>query len=206
MKSSAEMDRVLAFLQEYIQKDFSTAVANHMGDAEEHAVRMQALRMLFAEGAGPGLSPTIATNLDEATRRTLQAQAAELRPRTIFKLQRWQHPEQREICQAYVGSTSPGKLMGYFQSLIVKQVGGALRIVGRYVVCRTCAATGSFQGQRCPDCGSLGWLYREGVRLTSFGTPLETFRLHEPTNPTFLPEYYGNPPADQGAGRCPDAS
>jgi hypothetical protein len=205
MKSSAEMERVLAFLQEYIQKDFSAAVANNMGDAAEHAVRMQALRMLFAEGAGPGLSPTIATNLDEATRRTLQAQAAELRPRTIFKLQRWQHPEQGELYQAYVDSTSPGKLTGYFQSLIIKQVGGALRIVGRYVVCRTCAATGSFQGQRCPDCGSLGWLHREGAKLTSFGTPLETLRLHEPTHPAFLPEYHGDPSADQGGGRGPDA-
>jgi hypothetical protein len=203
MKSSTEMDRVLAFLQEYIQQDLSVAVANSMGDVAEHAVRMQALRMLFAEDAGPGLSPTIATNLDEATRRTLQAQVAELRPRTIFKIQRWQHPAQGEIYQAYAGSTSPGKLMGYFQSLIIKQIRGALRIVGRYVVCRTCAATGSFQGQRCPDCGSLGWLHREGVNLTSFGTPVETLRLHEPTNPAFRAEYHGNPPADHGGPDSP---
>lgn len=185
---AADMDRVVGFVREYIAADLEAERAGGV-DNDEYLRRLQALKAFHDKGVGPGQPLVLSDELSQAEREQLAMQASKLRPRPFFKLKRWKHREQGILYQAYLGSSTPSKKKGYYESVLVKDVGGTLAIIARHSVCGACFATGLHAGKRCPDCEAPGWRYVEGLNLTSFGEPEVTLRFEAPTNTTFLPEY-----------------
>lgn len=186
---SDDLDAVVAWLHSYVAADHETEVARYVEhDQQTYVALIRNLERFFTGEVSTGLGASLPT-FDDDDRELFRAKADRLIPRAIFKVKRWEHPREGVLYQAYLGSSTPARQNGYHQSLLVKPMAGEFTIVARYAVCRSCFATGQYDGKRCPDCSAPGWDHREGLNLKSFGDAQATRHLEAPTNPAFLPEY-----------------
>jgi hypothetical protein len=186
---SGDLDAAIEWLHEYVSADFKAQRARFLEpDAQQYSLLARHLQDFFSSDVPSGLSIG-RPELDEETLAVFKAQAANARTRPIFKVLQFKHTRHGILYQAYVASPTASIRTGYFESLLVTKIEGDFKIVGRYLACSACFATGNQAGKRCPDCSAKGWDFRQGLRLKVFGKLLDFRRLQAPTNPNYLTEF-----------------
>jgi hypothetical protein len=194
------IDGAIAWLERYVAANHETEVAWYRErDQQKYRPLIENLRRFLAGGVSTDFG-VLLPERDADARDRSDATSAQIVPRSIFKVKQWDHPREGRLYQAYLGSPTLAKRKGYLESLIVMVIDGEFKIVGRYLVCRTCRATGRVGEQRCPECSAPGWDYLEGLNLESFGTAQATRHLETPTNSAYLPEYESDLDLDNEPG------
>lgn len=182
------MDEVMAFLREYIEKEYEAERASFTErDEAKFTERLVALHPYYEGNLRTGLSRPIEFTDAEWERR--RAKAGEVIPRNLFQVKRYRHPRFGDVYRAYVSFTKTYGAGTCNYSMFVREIDGALKVFALYHMCHTCYGTGSDDGDACADCRGRGWTWATGHDFGGdFGSLVEVRKL-QPPGPRCLPEY-----------------
>lgn len=173
----AKMDEVVAFAHEFAKREHELEVAQWR-ERDEAAFQEQ-VAAVAGDLFDPGLGLRINRGaLNDAYFAMGDEQVAQRKPRIVFRVDRWTHPELGELWGIYVSSTVKAS-QTLFSRYFVRDTGKGLRLVGQQNVCRDCMGTGEVDGRVCPNCRGTGWIHRGGEKIGDPGKLEESRVLHE---------------------------
>lgn len=113
----------------------------------------------------------------------------QLRPRTLFQVKHYLHPEWEDLFRGYLSHPRAALVDSYGFNFYAARVEDELRIIAIYSICDECNVTGRIRGSPCRECGATGWSFLEGRHLDAPGKLVGVRKLRPPTAPEQLAEY-----------------
>jgi hypothetical protein len=121
----------------------------------------------------------------ETGKKVLEA----LRPRTLFQVKHYIHPEWGDLFRGYLSHPRAPIVNVYGFNFYATRIDDELRIISMYSTCDECFTTGKIKGKPCRECGATGWRFQEGRRIETPGRLVEVRKLQPPADPEQLREY-----------------
>lgn len=172
-----EIDRVLAFAQDFVRREHEAETAFfHERDEEKLHALLAAFNREFFEPPMHGRA--IRPPVDEAFFARAASTMAERQPRLLFRVDHWKKTPQGEIFAAYASSDRNGDT-SLASRFFIHASGGGFRIFSQYDVCLDCDGTGEVEGRACPRCRSTGWEHNDGPQVGPLEEPDDTRVLKE---------------------------
>src|SRR5262249_27815237 len=111
------------------------------------------------------------------------------RPRILFLIRTYQHPEFGTQARCYVDSGTRLARTRYFENLFAAKTPAGLRIVARWRVCLACRGSGRIGANTCQTCNGTGWEWAGGGKLGDLGPVTKVERFEAPTDLVSLADY-----------------
>ena len=182
------MDEIIRFVKALLQAEYDALAVQPSDrlDASLYRAKLEQVNSFFStkilEDLGQIISPQ--DGLFEPGEKRINTEL--LRPRPIFQIKAYEHPELGDIFRVYVGlpwQTKEGQ-SGYFANYFVANTEEGLKIVSRYLLDLFAESSDS----RFED-GSLSWIWSGGLEFTTLGRLVEVRKFEIPSEPASLEEF-----------------
>jgi len=181
--SAASMDDAVAFVNAFLDDEIAAQKAvsfERNYDVVTDRVRKVDAHFRLASGISSGIGrPKF---LPESLLNRLRNQGDRTERRQWFLIVQHEQPDMGRLFRCILSSGTVGSNENFHESLWMANLGDGLQIVTRLALCTTCNGTGNHRGEKCPDCGDLGWLHRGGVRIPDPGRLSLVHRALEPAD------------------------
>jgi hypothetical protein len=189
------MNEAVDFFQRFIRAEYEMAEAAYgERDSSLYAKKLEAFEGFLKGVRTPdsrvrGIDDLELGILGEDWFETGQQVLEQLRPRTLFQVKQYLHPELGDVFRAYVSDSRAFIVDVYGANLYAARVEGELRIISLYATCDECLMTGKVDGRTCPECKGTGWRFLDGSRLDDPGKLVEVRKLQPPSSRQQREEY-----------------
>jgi hypothetical protein len=188
MNKTRPVDKVLKFINSFIQADYEANIACYKEKDYDKFTDIVLKTKKFLDKEIVTLTSRGWEFSDEDW-AIWYKQGDDVIPRSLFQIKVYKHAKLGLIYRCYLGTNTKDQGM-YAYSFYVAEKKSGYRIITIDSACVFCSASGKTGKLDCYDCKGLGWKYYGGMKLNIYKQkPVEIIKIEEPTWPEYLVDY-----------------